>query len=326
MKNFVPEHLWCIKQIHIFRDLSEEDARALTQIIKFKVLKHEERICEEGVYLIKEGRVKISENLPDADSEKIEKRSKNSGSSENRDDNPGTKEVLEQGEIFGVISEDAETLDENQSTFAETLTEVHLGIVTIRDFSFFLKRKPHLALPLQRRRQVGFSNVLETSNNPFFIRYKNKKHQWQFGSHNILNKNASPDCKRTNAFGNIMFRSTSSRLALLLRNLALTPDKNGVMCVPRLSTKRMSKLIGSSTETTETLLKTFKQHNIIKTRRGQILILNAWQLKKIADARMKTLPSPQMSVPTSDDDIDLAMLMSPRDENNSQNSSTVSTA
>lgn len=326
MRYFKTERYWYVKQIHIFRDLSEEDARALTQIIKFKNLKHEERICEEGVYLIKEGRVKISENLPDTDSEKIEKRAKNSGSSGNQDDIPGTKEVLEQGEIFGVIPENAESLDENESTFAETLTEVHLGIVTIRDFSFFLKRKPHLALPLQRRRQVSFSNVLETSNNPFFIRYKNKKQGWQFGSHNILNKNASPDCKRTNAFGNIMFRSTSSRLALLLHNLALTPDKNGVVCVPRLSTKRMSKLIGSSTETTETLLKTFKQHNIIDKRRGQILILNAWQLKKIADARMKTLPSPQMSVPTSNDDIDLAMFMSPRDENNSQNSSTVSTA
>jgi len=326
MKNFVTEHFWCIKQIHIFRDLSEEDARALTQIVKFKDLKHKERICEEGVYLIKEGRVKISENLPDTDSEKIEKRAKNSDSSENKDHNPGTKEVLEPGEIFGVVSVDEGFLNENQSTFAETLTEVHLGIVTIRDFSFFLKRKPHLALPLQRRRQVGFSNMLETSNNPFFIRYKNKKQEWQFGSHNILNKNTTPDCKRANAFGNIIFRSTSSRLALLLHNLALTADKNGVVCVPRLSTKRMSKLIGSSIETTETLLKTFKQHNIIDKRRGQILILNAWQLKKIADAQMKTLSAPQMSIPTSDDDIDLAMLMSPLDENNNQNSSTVSSA
>ena len=71
MKNFVTEHFWCVKQIHVFRDLSEVDARALAQITTFKNLKHEERIREEGVYLLKEGRVKISENLSDADSEKL---------------------------------------------------------------------------------------------------------------------------------------------------------------------------------------------------------------------------------------------------------------
>ena len=307
MKNLVTEQFWCVKQIHIFRDLSEADAHALAQITKFRTLKHEERICEEGVYLIKEGRVKISENLPDANSKKIENRAENSDSNENQD--PETKDVLEPGEIFGVISEDEGILNENRTPFAETLTEVCLGTVTIRDFSFFLKRKPHLALPMRRRRQIGFSNMLETSNNPLFIRSKNKKQGSQFGSHNILKKNAVPGCKRTNALGNIMFRSTSSRLALLLQNLALTPDRKGIVFVPRLSTKHMSKLIGSSSETIETLLKTFKQYHIIDKRRRQIQILNPWQLKKIADARMKTLSPPEVPATTSDDDIDLEKLI-----------------
>lgn len=322
MKSFVKEQFWCIKQIHIFRDLSEADARALAQIVTFKNLKHEERICEEGVYLIKEGRVKISENIPDVDPKKVRDHPTNSDS----DEKQKTKAVLEPGEMFGVVPEDDEFLSENQFTFVETLTEVCVGIVTIRDFSFFLKRKPHLALPLQRRRQIGFSNVLETSNKPFFIRYKNKKQEWQFGSHNILNKNAAPDCKRANPFGNIMFRCASSRFALLLHNLASVPNSRGIVSVPRMSTKRMSKLIGSSTETVETLLETFKQHNVIDKRRGKIQILNPWLLKKIAIARMKTLSPPPVPATTSDDDIDLETFAGFGSADNNQTSSTISSA
>ena len=322
MKNFVTEHFWCVKQIHIFRDLSETDAHALAQITKLRTLKHEERICEEGVYLIKEGRVKISENLPNADPKKIENRAENSTSNENQDANSETKEVLEQGEILGVISEDAGILNENR-TITETLTEVHIGIVTIRDFSFFLKRKPHLALPLPRRRQLDFSNMFGGSTNPFGG-YRNKRQEGQLNLYNILKTSAAPDCKRANAFGNIMFRCASSRLALLLQNLALTPDSKGIVLATRLSIKRMSKLIGSSTETTETLLKMFKQYHIIGTRRGQIQILNPWQLKKIADARMKTLSPPEAPVTTSDDEIDLEKIINFQEDGKADTTSTVS--
>ena len=328
MKNFVTEHFWCVKQIHVFRDLSETDARALAQIVTFKNLKHEERIYEKGVYLIKDGRLKISENLSDTDDKENENSSVNTAKGKKQNTNPETKEVLEQGEIFGVISEAAGILNgnPNASTFAETLTEVCIGIVTIRDFSFFLKRKPHLALPLQRRRQIGFSNVLEASNTPLFIRSKNKKQKWQFGSHNILKTSAAPNCKRANAFSNIMFRCASSRLALLLHNLASTPNSKGIVSVPRLSIKRMSKLIGSSTETIETLLKTFKERSIIGKRRGQILILNAWRLKKIADARMKTLSPPQAHATIPDDGTDLETFATLGGVDNTQTSATVSSA
>ena len=96
MNNFIAEHFWCIKHFHIFRDLSDADAYALAQIITFKNLKHEERISEEGVYLLKEGRIKISESSPEIDTKKVENDSVNSDSDENQE----TKEVLEQGELF----------------------------------------------------------------------------------------------------------------------------------------------------------------------------------------------------------------------------------
>lgn len=319
MKNLDTEQFWYVKQIHVFRDLSETDARALTQIVTFKDLKHEERISEEGVYLIKEGRVKISKNLPDANTKKIEDRSVNADSGEDQE----TKEVLEPGEIFGIISEDAEISDQNRATFAETLTEVCIGIVANRNFAFFLKRKPHLTLPLPRNRQPGFSNVFGISTNSF-LEYRNKKQTGRLNSHNILKTSVVPNCKRANLFRNIMFRCTSSRLALLLQNLALVPDSKGIVLVPHLSIKRMSKLIGSSTETIEILLKTFKQHNIIDTRRRQIQILNPWQLKKIADARMKTLSPLQVPATTSDDDLDFETLTGLRSVDNNQNSSTAS--
>ncbi len=319
MKNLVTEQFWCVKQIHVFRDLSEADAHALAQITTFKYLKHEEPICEEGVYLIKEGRVKISGNM--SDTKKDKSRTKNSDPSEEQDSE--TKDVLEQGEILGVISKDTEILNENQSSFAETLTEVCVGIVTIRNFSFFLKRKPYLALPLPRRRQLDFSNMFGVSTNPFF-KYRSKKQDRQLNSHNILKTSVAPGCQRANLFGNIMFRCASSRLALLLQNLALVSDSKGIVLVPRMSIKRMSKLIGSSTETIEILLKTFKQYNIIGTRRGKIQILNPWQLKKIADARMKTLSPPETPVTTSDDDIDLEKIINFQEDGKVDTTSTAS--
>ena len=63
-----PERFWCVKQINIFQDLSEADANALERITTFKQLKYSDTISTEGVYLLKEGRVKsmkhrLKENL-----------------------------------------------------------------------------------------------------------------------------------------------------------------------------------------------------------------------------------------------------------------------
>ena len=69
MRNLISERFWCVKHINIFRDLSEIDARALEQITTFKQLNHRERICTEGVYLIKDGRVKIADNTSEPERE-----------------------------------------------------------------------------------------------------------------------------------------------------------------------------------------------------------------------------------------------------------------
>jgi len=87
-----------------------------------------------------------------------------------------------------------------------------------------------------------------------------------------------------------------SRLALLLRNHADPPSRNptitsrGSQCtLHKSSTKKLARLIGCSIEKTETLLNHFKQHGILEKRYRRIQILDPWQLKKIANAKMETL-------------------------------------
>ncbi len=315
MKNLTTEQYWYIKQLHIFRDLSEADDHALSQIITFKELKHEERIYEEGVYLIKKGRVKITRNHVDDDTGNKDNSTKKSEENESQE----TIEVLEQGEIFGVVPDDSRIGKENTEpiTFAETLTEVCLGISTIRDFSFYLKRKPHLALPMLRKTR------LRTHYDSLFG-YENRLRDGKLNSHNILNSVKNSDCKHINVFSNIAFRTVSSRLALLLQNLATVSDIDGNVFVPRVSKKHISKLIGSSTETIDTLLNTFKHHNVIDTRFGKIQIKNAWQLKKIADARRQTLSQPKISDAQINEDFDLEALMNFQDDGKTNAPSTIS--
>ncbi len=324
MRNLISERFWCVKHINIFRDLSETDARALEQITTFKHLKHEERICTEGVCLIKEGRIKITENSRVPKTEKPEINTKNT----DPDEKQQTKEVLEQGEMFGFVPSDDSILGENIPCYAETLSDVCLGVVTIRDFSFFLKRKPHVGLPLLYLKRAKTPHVFRKVHNTFSYGSKNNEnwhtHLYKQPASNILRKNKTPDTLKFNRFTNIAFRCASSRFALLLHNLADTPDSKGVVLVPRLSKKRISRLIGSSTETIETLLNTFKQYDVIKKRRGRIQVLNPWHLKKIADASMKTLTAPTVPDTAPDDDFGLELLTNLSNDNSIQTDSTVS--
>ena len=273
MKNCITEQFWCVKQIHIFQDLAEPDVHALERITTFQELKHEERLSAEGVYLLKAGRVKIYENLSDTE--------------------PETKEVLEPGELFGVVADEEPPWENTEPrNIAATLSEAHIGFVTVRDFTFFLKRKPHLVLPLHRS---GYLGMLDG----FLRNWRNKS---------VLQAKTAivPSCKHANVFGNIAFRCAASRLALLLLNLTASAKSCGNhVFIPRLSPRKLSKLIGSSVETTETLLKTFKQYGLLDRRWGRTQVLDMWQLKKIADAPMQT-PIPyatatQTSIETAED-------------------------
>ena len=259
----IPERFWCVKGIDIFRDLTESDADALARITTFVQLKHGDTLSAEGVYLLKEGRIKIYQTPPEGEAITID--------------------VLEPGEFFGAVR--WEDNDAHPNVTAETLTEVSVvGVVPVQHFQYFLKRKPHLAMPPQGT-----------------LRGLLKRHlRWRLeksGYFNILTSCQKPRQGMTNSFLNIAFRSPASRLALLLHNCADAPRSGGTTagagskCIShKLSTRRLAQLIGSSVEKMETLLNQFKQHQIIEKRFRRIRILDPWQLKKIANARMETLP------------------------------------
>ena len=274
----IPERFWCVKQIHIFRDLAEVDANALERITTFKQLKYEDTISTEGVYLLKEGRVKIYETPPEGE--------------------PVTLEVLEPGEIFGAVKwDDNET---RRNVTAETLTEVVVGIVTAKNFQYFLKRKPHLGMPLKRPLLQRIRSAIDAVRCRLRISDISKSKWASAKASNAIDLTITRRNSRrgmTNPFSNIAFRSPASRLALLLHNYADAPGRNrtttgrGSQCTLRkLSTKKLAELIGCSVENTDVLLNQFEQHNILEKRFRRIQILDPWHLKKIANARMASLP------------------------------------
>lgn len=273
-----PERFWCVKQIDIFQDLSESDANALERITTFKQLKYEDTISTEGVYLLKEGRVKIYETPSEGE--------------------PVTLEVLEPGEILGAIK-----WDDNEATrniTAETLTEVVIGIVSAKNFQFFLKRKPHLAMPFKRPLLQRIRSAIDAVRCRLRISDIAKSKWVSTKASNAIDLTKIRGQSRsgtTNPFPNIAFRCPASRLALLLHNYADAPTRNnttirhGSQCTLRkLSTKKIAQLIGCSVETTEALLNQFKAHKILEKRYRRIQLLDPWHLKKIANVRMESLP------------------------------------
>ena len=258
----IPERFWCVKQIDIFRDLAKADADALAQITTFKQLKYGDTLSAEGIYLLKEGRIKIYQTPPEGDAI--------------------TLDVLDPGEFFGAVN--WENNDAHLNVTAETLTEAVVSVVPVKNFQYFLKRKPHLVMPPQRTLGGLIKRLL---------RWRSAESE----NYNLVTSCQKPRRGMTNPFLNIAFRSPASRLALLLQNCAETPERGGTAIghgskrVPhKLSTKRLAQLIGSSDEKMEALLNQFKQHGIIKKRFRRIQILDPWRLKKIANARMASLP------------------------------------
>lgn len=266
MKSFVPERFWCIKQIDIFRDVAEADADALAQITSFQSFKTEGQLCAEGVYLLKEGRVKIYETPQD-------------------DAEPVTLEVLEPGEMFGAVAWEADEGLPNVA--AEAITEGIIGVVSVRNFMFFLKRKPHLAMPMQGQGGRFIARLLK--------RFPLHVERQDFPA-------SGPRYpERVNKLSNVAFRSAASRLALLLQNYATPPLPDGTVWTCKFSTKAFSRLIGSSEEKMEVLLEKFQQHRIIKKRLRRIQILDTWRLKKIANSRMSTFSRTPQGAPTADE-------------------------
>ena len=141
------EKAWYLKRINVFKGMSEAEMKHLNDITHMKHYDKKSLIYLPGdvsdqVYLLKEGRVKISKLSEDG--------------------REITLVILEPGEIFGesAIVEG----DETRSSVAEAFENAHLCIISRKDFEEFINNKPELALKVTklmgfRRRQI--ENMLE---------------------------------------------------------------------------------------------------------------------------------------------------------------------
>ena len=95
-----------------------------------------------------------------------------------------------------------------------------------------------------------------------------------------------------NQLENLVFRNAPSRLASLLMSLAEkhgVRDSQGIILNVKLSQQELANLIGTARETTSALLNEFKRLGFIEIR-NRPKILEQWQLKKTADAKMNEFP------------------------------------
>jgi len=136
------DKMWYLKQIDIFQDLDEPQLQKVDNIAIHKFLKKKELVYLPGdrsdkVYLLKEGRVKVSRLSEDG--------------------KEMTMVILEPGEIFGESA--LYSNDETRSTMAEALDDALVCTVYRRDFEDMLKSQPELSLKLtkeigKRRREI----------------------------------------------------------------------------------------------------------------------------------------------------------------------------
>lgn len=141
------EKTWYLKRINVFKGMSDAEVKHLDEITFMKHYDKKDLIYLPGdvsdqVYLLKEGRVKISKLSEDG--------------------REITLVILEPGEIFGesALIDDKET----RSTVAEALENAYLCVISRKDFEEFINNKPELALSITklmgfRRRQI--ENMLE---------------------------------------------------------------------------------------------------------------------------------------------------------------------
>jgi len=134
--------LWYLKRINIFQEVTEDELVEIDRISIHKTLNKNDMIYLPGdrsdkVYLLKEGRVKIS-RLSEEGQEM-------------------TMVILEPGEIFGesAIYSDQDT----RNTLAEALDDAVICTIYRNEFEQLLKRQPDLALRVtkaigKRRREI----------------------------------------------------------------------------------------------------------------------------------------------------------------------------
>lgn len=120
--------LWYLKKFNIFKEFDPEEMESLVHITHMDKVQAGQPLFlpddpSDKVYLLKEGRVKISKVSEDG--------------------KELTLAILEQGEIFGELA----LVDEGpRETIAETLEDTFICVIGRQDFERLLETKPKIAL------------------------------------------------------------------------------------------------------------------------------------------------------------------------------------
>lgn len=125
--------MWYLKQINFFKDIPESELRNIERIAIHKFLKKKELIYLPGdrndkVYLLKQGRVKISRLSEDG--------------------REMTVIILESGEIFGESA--IYSNQEQRTTMASALEDALICTIYKQEFESIIKRNPNLSFRLAR--------------------------------------------------------------------------------------------------------------------------------------------------------------------------------
>ncbi|MBI5197787.1 MAG: Crp/Fnr family transcriptional regulator [Nitrospirae bacterium] len=132
MERTFPSRLWYLKRIKLFSGLSEDEMKRMEQLTRMESVRRQQPVYFPGdpgdqVYLLKEGRVRISRITEDG--------------------HELTLEILEPGEIFGEL----EALENSlRDTMAVALDDISLCVIRKDDFESFLQRRSDLSIRLTK--------------------------------------------------------------------------------------------------------------------------------------------------------------------------------
>jgi CRP/FNR family transcriptional regulator, cyclic AMP receptor protein len=127
---------WFLKRIKLFSNLKDEELKDLDKITRMEEVRRRQPVYLPGdtahtVYLLKEGRVKISRVTEDG--------------------KEFTLAILEPGEVFGEL----EVLEGSpRDTVAEALEDISICVIQRKDFEEVLRKNPDLTIRLTKL--IGF--------------------------------------------------------------------------------------------------------------------------------------------------------------------------
>ncbi len=220
---------WYLRNHNLFEQLSDQEYKDLCVISGYKTAQKNEIIymsqdAMKRLYFLKKGVVKIA--------------------SIDEQGNETTKDVIQEGDIFGEIALNSKA--NLSGEFAKAISEeVSICSFKLDDFERLLEKNPNLSL--QYTKKVGDKfKAMETR------------------------------------FSNLIFKDVRSRLIDFIKDIAKNTgvkNEDGISVNNYLTHQDIASIIGSSRQTVTTLLNEFEKKNLIQYTRSEMLIPDLELLK-----------------------------------------------